>query len=391
MKYVDIYVFGDAGAFDEYNPYRIFESLDTQRVLLSIAKMKILTANRMTLSSDTELSLEKVDTIIKELLNAQLLIEENECFKLAFPFFVESDIKHIERFSERASKNIGNTLIKQSDEFKTIISKYGIATEYSLERILYHIIGDKVFDGSALDYFGDKGLFAISKKQPMGRDYLVIGYEKSSAIEDFSNNLLCSSNNYRSKDITFNSFGDSMGNRKDFYRYFRRIQSNVQHSTEHVRLNEIYNTFVDEMNKSLMDEFGGLVQNYIHNSDYVYSDKELAGLKFIEEMGYIEIKGSKICHRVPIFIEKLIDEISRLTLNVIQDEVTLLFEGIQANISELTSVIHGVSCAEIGNELWHQVFGNINEYLSEKGFFSNPKMKAGEGRYLKALYYSGGK
>lgn len=387
MKFFDVYVFGNAGPFDEYNPYRIFESLDAQQVILTIAKGDFLTVNKETIEAETNLTPDKVCEIIKMLLEAQLISEDKGIYKIAFPFFIEADLVYIKKFASEVSQQIGDILIEHKNDFISIVSKYGILSNYGIERILYHVIGDKVFDGSALDYFANKNLFSISKTQPKGRDYLVIGYEKSEAVESFSNNLLCSSNNYNVNNLTFNSFGDSMGNRKDFYRYFRRIQSSVQSSTEHLRLNEIYNTFVQEANTNLMRELGSLIQRYIVDNTEVYSDKELEKLVFIEEMGYITIDASSIVHNVPIFTKELLDEISNFTLKLIDETIAELFSDLEVSIGGLSSVIHGVSYAEIGNELWHQVFGNINEYLVNKGFFQKLEIKEGEGRYLKAIYY----
>ena len=234
MKYIDIYVFGDAGPFDEYNPYRIFESQEAQQLLLIIAKSKLLTINSPELVLKTGMTEKRVSEAVESLVRAESIIDDNGYYKLAFPLFVEEDIVHIKRFASEVSQKIGDILISHKDVYEEIASKYDVSSEFGLDRILYHTIGDKVFDGSALDYFADKGLFSISKAQPQGRDYLVIGYEACTAIDIFSNNQLCSSNNYRVGKFTFNSFGDSMGYRKDFYRYleesklvFRQVQSMI--------------------------------------------------------------------------------------------------------------------------------------------------------------------
>ncbi|NOQ23714.1 MAG: hypothetical protein GQ565_13840 [Candidatus Aegiribacteria sp.] len=57
-----------------------------------------------------------------------------------------------------------------------------------------------------------------------------------------------------------------------------------------------------------------------------------------------------------------------------------------APLDDLTSVLHGIDEKEIANELWHQVFGNINEYLVREGILLTPEHKIGEGRYFQALY-----
>jgi len=46
---------------------------------------------------------------------------------------------------------------------------------------------------------------------------------------------------------------------------------------------------------------------------------------------------------------------------------------------------HGVSSKEITNELYHIVFGQLNELLVQSGFVCEPEFHSGEGRYLKSI------
>ena len=171
MKYIDIYVFGEAGPFDEYNPYRIFENLAAQQVILEIAKRDVLTVDKDYLQTKLDLSKSILDEVLSTLLKAQLVFEENGFYTLRFPLFVEEDIVHIKEFSNGVSCIIGDIIYNHKTEYDNITKKYPVTQEFGIERVLYHTIGDKVFDGSALDYFSEKNLFAISKIQPLGRDY----------------------------------------------------------------------------------------------------------------------------------------------------------------------------------------------------------------------------
>jgi hypothetical protein len=52
----------------------------------------------------------------------------------------------------------------------------------------------------------------------------------------------------------------------------------------------------------------------------------------------------------------------------------------------LSAIKHKVDIKEIANELWHQVFGSINEYLVEKNFFERPNYIDGQGRFFQSIY-----
>ena len=51
----------------------------------------------------------------------------------------------------------------------------------------------------------------------------------------------------------------------------------------------------------------------------------------------------------------------------------------------ITAVKHGVNRKEIANELYHIVFGSINEDLTARGIVTTPKYIPGEGRYFKCI------
>lgn len=51
----------------------------------------------------------------------------------------------------------------------------------------------------------------------------------------------------------------------------------------------------------------------------------------------------------------------------------------------ITAVSHGVPFAEIANELYHILFGSVNEELTVRGIVPSPLFRQGEGRYLKCI------
>lgn len=46
---------------------------------------------------------------------------------------------------------------------------------------------------------------------------------------------------------------------------------------------------------------------------------------------------------------------------------------------------HGVPKEEVANEVYHMIFGMLNEELVSRGFVQVPDFHVGEGRYLKSI------
>ncbi|QSX06276.1 hypothetical protein JYG23_02105 [Sedimentibacter sp. zth1] len=117
-------------------------------------------------------------------------------------------------------------------------------------------------------------------------------------------------------------------------------------------------------------------------------DKNIACL--LKKLGYINFdeKTSIIEIIVPVFYEfenHLLDDISNIIMNEIYSIVKSCFDNFLVNANVFTSVKHGVDIKELGNELWHQIFGFTNEMLVKSGFVQKPLYIETEGRYLRSL------
>jgi len=199
---------------------------------------------------------------------------------------------------ENYLNNIGGLIGRKVMEMKDIlykkVSELRCSKSHSYERILYHIICDKILDGTAFEFFTERNTFCTSKEQPGDRDYIIVAYQNSELVENHSNKLLCSSNNYRSSGFTFNSFGDTNGSRKDMFRVLRLVQKSIDNSSPFGEVNEAYNRVLDGVNKELAYECGMLICNVI-NKNLKYEDlsqKEKNLTKFLKELEYININKS---------------------------------------------------------------------------------------------------
>lgn len=99
--------------------------------------------------------------------------------------------------------------------------------------------------------------------------------------------------------------------------------------------------------------------------------------------GYV--KDGDIC--VPVFNqtdEPIITDLAELIKENLYDAVVCTLQNIQTNLV-ITATRHGVPASEIANELYHILFGAINEELVKRGLTAAPPHKPGEGRYLQCI------
>lgn len=352
MKDIDIFYFNDLGEYDEYNPSFFLDRDNASKLIYYIAQSPY--------NESVESLNEKLEGNYKEILDGlvninALSIKDNK-YKVNFPVFFEEDVKLI----INEIKPYLNTIM---DSIKSVLNEFN----YN-KKELYHILCNNTFDNYSLKYLMDKWLIREYKKNPGNRNYIIIGYEKSDFVNDYSNNLLCSNNRFKCNYIIFNSFGDTDGSRKDFYRYFRLKQQGKNLFKE-----------IDSYMSSINND-QEILRNNLINTINGKGDKDT--IKLLNDLEYMN--GNEIC--VPILINDGYKYLGLKVMDSILDIIKIIFEKVR--LLDITPNRNEVSKLDTLNEVWHIVFGLINEEFVKDGIVEAPEYKEGEGRYLKCIYRS---
>lgn len=392
---LNFYFFGEIGEYDKYNPEFVCNREYASEILYIIAKNKPFTISRFEIAKLLNIKDEVVANNINNLELINAIEVKNNSYQVKFPIILEKDIEEIEKYIYKVGEVIGKKIIDIKDVLYAKVSQLRCFKHYTYDRILYHIICDKIFDGTAFEFFTKRNTFCSSKLQPGNRNYIIVAYEDSKLVEKHSNKILCSSNNYRSSEFTFNSFGDLNGLRKDMFRFFRLTQKSVHSASPFDKVNIAYNNVLDRMNKKIAYECGNLIRSVIEK-DITYSqlsEQEKSIAQFLQELEYISInEDNSISVNITVFydfeVATTIKELSDIILENIFPIVKEIFDSFEINVSEITPVRHNVDIKETANELWHQIFGATNEYLVKEGFVATPNNIDGQGRYLRSLTIS---
>lgn len=288
------------------------------------------------------------------------------------PVFLREDahILHTEIASRAAE--LTDLLERSMTEIGACCAK--IENGFPVQQNLYHILCGMVFDGHFFEYLGGKGALATSRQHPSGLDYLTVIYEKCSELQTLSDGLLCSYNRLVNDQCSLQSFGDAQGNRFDFYRFFRLLEQR-RLPDKFRKAEALLQKGFRKVNKDvLLSETVSLVQTGRCAS---------WAMALLEQFGYVQ--DGAIC--VPVytpehqkFITKIADMIEKCLGGAISDTLITLAGSIG-----ITAVRHGVNRLELANELYHIVFGSINEELVSRGIVAKPETIPGEGRYFKCI------
>lgn len=310
--------------------------------------------------------------LVDSLIHIGLFKVNNSIVLLDCPVIVKEDAKFLSTCFENSVNQMVNEIISKKNDYYKLAQKFD--NGFSPKVNLYHILCGVVLDGCFFDLISNNNIVATSKIHPSGLDYLIVVYEKDAQLDELSNKLLCSYNRFTDGRNALQSFGDSNGNRIDFFRFEKQKQlNNVSSELKHIE--EIWNAIGDEKIKSFIFEE---TKKYIENRKC--DEKCYALLKAFDY-----IQNEKL--RVPVYRKKhesIIEEIVKLTEQCIFDIVKNTLESNEI-FDNLFCRKYDISIKEISNELYHIMFGQINEKLVSKGFVEKPKNNKNEGRYLKSI------
>lgn len=368
MRRFEYFLFENFDADEEsnnpYNP-RNFLGSETDTLLTEVAQLPVNTCSYHN-------SCEKYGThIVRKLIDGGVLRPSGTALAFDCPIFLREDaaVLHTEIVSKASA--LVDLLQNSMIEIRDCCAK--IENGFPVELNLYHILCGMVFDGYFFDYLSSKDALATSRQHPSGLDYLSVIYEKCEELQSFSDGLLCSYNRFVNAKCSLQSFGDAQGNRFDFYRFFRLMEQGT-----------LTGKFKDAA--ELVADLGGANKDFLLSEVVSLTETghcDPATMDLLELFGYAQ--NGAIC--VPVYTlkhKKYIAEIEGIVEkclgNAMADTLLELAESI-----DITAVKHGVNHLEIANELYHIVFGSINEELVARGIVAVPQHIPGEGRYFKCI------
>ena len=309
---------------------------------------------------------------VSRLIDAGVLRREGENVLFDSPVFLREDAGELQRKVTAKAASLVDLLEESLPEIRLCCSE--IKNGFTVEQNLYHILCGMVFDGRFFDYLSDRGVLAVSKQHSSGLDFLIVIYEKSKDLQSLSDGLLCSYNRFVSGSCSLQSFGDAQGDRFDFYRFFRLLESGAVPVRFKVAEALLLEGFGGADKNTLLSEAVSLVRT---------GRCSPAALALLTQFGYA--RDGAVC--VPVYTyehRKQIMEIEKSVEFCLGDAMAETLRELADSI-KITAVKHGVDGCEIANELYHIVFGCINEELVSREIVAAPSFVPGEGRYSKCI------
>lgn len=361
--------------YDCYDPEEVKNPADNPRLVLNAGADQVLTAvidaSGRTCQYDT-LCRRFSKEHINSLLHIGLLRANGDLISPGCPVFTKENSEHLSScFSEYVSR-MADSLIQHKTAFYQLAGK--LENGFSPEVNLYHILCGAILDGDLFGVLSDNGVVTTSHVHPSGLDYLIIAYENCPELDKLSKKLLCSYNRFTDGKRALQSFGDADGDRVDFFRFsMQKRKGTVPEHLKHIE--QLWDQLEARDHRQLiLNE----VQRLVETGECTEPVKNL-----LSEFGYL--RNGEIA--VPVYTTShtsIIQQMEQLTEQCILKEMETALTAPNV-LLPLQCLENGVPVGETANELYHLVFGQLNEVLVKKGFAAKPEVRPNEGRCLKSI------
>ena len=307
---------------------------------------------------------------VQKLLDGGILRKQGDRMFFDTPVFLKEDAAILQNAMGASAEKLSNQLEGSLPKIHDICRQ--LHNGFPEELNLYHILCGMVFDGSFFDILERNGAVATSRQHISGLDYISVIYERCPELDTYADSLLCSYNRFANEQCSLQSFGDANGNRYDFYRFFRLLEGGSL--PENFRKGELLLT---EFGKSKREFLNAVMELLVHGRCTPQV------MMLLEEFGYAE--AGKLC--VPVYTEKdkqIICEIEKIINEKMSEAFTEELKKLSSKMN-ITANQHGVAPEEVANELYHILFGSVNEALIRKGVVVQPPDIPGQGRFLRCI------
>ena len=310
--------------------------------------------------------------LISRLISAGLFRAEGSRVWFDTPIFLRSDAPILAAWLWEQAPRLTARLAEHWARLRELACS--IQNDFPPEVNLYHVLCGMVFDGLFLDRLSQGGVLASSRVHGDGLDYLTILYEDCPELNALSDGLLCSWNRFGDGQTTLQTFGDSAGVRWDLYR-FARLREQGCLNGRFQQVQERFGPYLDEAGRA------GVLAQVRLLADTGRCHPTCIGL--LERFGYCQ--DGALC--VPVFRREdqaTVRAVAALVEQVLYEETGRVLSAARHEL-DLTAVAHRVPAGEVANELYHLLFGSVNEALVSQGLVAAPPTRAGEGRYLRSV------
>lgn len=355
----------------EADPSAVISTPGAQRVLSALAR----SPGRARRAAD--LHDQEAAGALKDLISLGIITEDSPGqFRLAWPLWKEED----GRLLEESSGDIVSSLAAEIGVRWSLISSHLDAMSSTRlsgrGRAACFVLGCMALDWGVIYGLAARGLLSLGRNFENGSEYLLNLYQ-----EDYQPDAgYCSSHNRRVGQYFFTTFGSDAGYRLGLPDLMPSSGgwSESEHPT-FTRYRERYQELARELDDEPTALAGDLLEDLVRTGRPA---RPSPLSQFLRDTGYLD---DALRPRLPVILESDADSVSACVKTVVEAVIPTV-PDIKRALAGLSPVVAGLSWELCLMEIWHFLFGRLNQLLAQQGLFEvDEPQYPGQGIYISAV------
>jgi len=375
---VNIWIVGDAGRHDEYNPFEVIGRPPAAQILYALNRginTVPALADLLSLPADT------ITESLEAMARLGAVYTRGGRWKVVFPIFTGEDRDAIDKTVRPLAEKMAARLWTRRDDLCAVLGTISAAAYTPIDMLLLAIVGCFALDWGGLDWLKARGLLVHGKPQPGGRCYVLLGSEPGAT----GLNRLAGSRNPSYGHYTFTSFGDYDGRRLSVAEIPGVMNGAVaeSESVPESWREPLRSVVAAHLEKLMLDLACVLEATAARPASVV----ELAARLDLDEaeldplialataVGALRAANSTLMPAIPVFLpddEAAMQQAVSMVLNEAMPLVEAGYPALRKKLTSLKAIRQGLPFGEVFSEVWHALFGQVNETLADSGFMMNP-------------------
>jgi hypothetical protein len=365
--------FGITGSEGNSGYSSVMRQMAVQKLLLEIAR-----APRRPKFLDAALRGTGVER--KQLEELGLVRRCGNEYVIAFALFTREDVQKVRAVAEQATDSLVRALVTRMSEINAVLQQYD-APSVDPKAILYIVLGCFSLDWDGLDLTAEKRYRSLPYVTAGEGKFIPYAEEKSNLS---LKGIYWGSHNSDEGEFRFTSFGDHfslprwvfpdlawllpMHAARDLPDSLRREVKPVLQQAGESMLHQVgCIMFALQDHERTLGELAGIIGMEAQDTEDL--------LSLLVELEYITRLDDRYGVLAPVLSARdgpMVQALRRVGWEVMEAWLALNYEGVQAQLSNLSAVRFGVPYADMFTQIWHYLFGTANRKLVECGMFADP-------------------
>jgi len=397
LKRLMMYVCGDSGPFDEFNPSFV------ARQKLGLELLYILNKHPMNtkkVCSALKIGPKQAMKLLDSWAGINAIREEYGVYHVNFAIFTKEDLMILAQASEPIASELADRIGNHAKRITSLAKNFSAAKQVQTEKLLFAALGCFILDLLGLKTLEEERLLAKNKPQPGNRNYLLFAREevdRKTALRLYDK-MYWGSHSDVLDGYTFTSFGDHHGMRYAFPDVLWTLQASQKAVQTFFKsppwMTEKISTITQLCSKKMLRDtafflFRLNTERGIFTKDLTENNVELwlrNLVHLLEDMKYIAREKGKLKLNYPIFADpdkKIVEQMADIILPLVTQTMRQNYSVLERALNSTTPVKNKVALSEVLNEAWHWIFAQTNKILAEKKFlYDPPKKRTEEARYI---------